>query len=197
MSVTTFFGIVALMIALELPDKTMIATVVMSTKARPRNVALGASLGFIVQMGIAVAAGSLLTLLPHTIKGIIVGLLFLGGAAYLLLVKEKDEIAEGEREASAEHPSTTWREMLTAFTVIFVGEFGDLTQIQAATLSGKYHQPLAVFLACSLAMVIVAVVGAYGGKALQRIVPLEKIRFLGGLIFLVLGIVTLVQLRHW
>jgi putative Ca2+/H+ antiporter (TMEM165/GDT1 family) len=41
------------------------------------------------------------------------------------------------------------------------------------------------------------VVGAYGGKALQRIVPLEKIRLLGGLIFLVLGIVTLVQLRHW
>jgi putative Ca2+/H+ antiporter (TMEM165/GDT1 family) len=197
MSVATFFGIVALMIALELPDKTMIATVVMSTKARPRNVALGASFGFIMQMGIAVAAGSLLTLLPHTVKGIIVGLLFLGGAAYLLLVKEKDEIAEGEREASAEHPSTTWREIVTAFTVIFVGEFGDLTQIQAATLSGKYHQPLEVFVACSVAMVFVAVVGAYGGKALQRIVPLEKIRFLGGLIFLVLGIVTLLQLRHW
>jgi putative Ca2+/H+ antiporter (TMEM165/GDT1 family) len=197
MSVTTFLGIVALMIALELPDKTMIATVVMSTRAKPRNVALGASAGFIVQMGIAVAAGSLLTLLPHTLKGIIVGLLFLGGAAYLLLVNEKDEIAEGEREGSAEHPATTWREILTAFTVIFVGEFGDLTQIQAATLSGKYHQPLSVFLACSVAMVFVAVVGAYGGKALQRIVPLEKIRFVGGLIFLALGVVTLVQLRHW
>jgi len=197
MSATTLLGIVALMIALELPDKTMIATVVMSTKARPRNVAIGASAGFIVQMGIAVAAGSLLTLLPHTLKGIIVGLLFLGGAAYLLLVKEKEEIDEGKREAAAEHASTTWREIITAFTVIFVGEFGDLTQIQAATLSGKYHQPLQVFLACSVAMVFVAVVGAFGGKALQRIVPLEKIRFVGGLIFLVLGIVTLVQLRHW
>ena len=87
MSAGALLGVFALMFVLELPDKTMIATVVMSTKARSRNVALGASLGFVVQMGLAVAAGSLLTLLPHRIKDLIVAILFLGGAAYLLLFR--------------------------------------------------------------------------------------------------------------
>ena len=47
----------------ELPDKTMIATLIMGTKVRPLFVWIGASLGFIVQMAIAVLAGRLLLLL--------------------------------------------------------------------------------------------------------------------------------------
>ena len=197
MSVGALLGVFALMFILELPDKTMIATVVMSTRARPRNVALGASLGFVFQMALAVVAGSLLTLLPAHVKNLIVALLFLGGAAYLLLVKEKEEVAEGTAEAQRERSGTTWREIGTAFTVIFLGEFGDLTQIQAANFAAKYHQPVEVFLAGSLALVLVAWIGAYGGALLQRLVPLEKIRFAGGLLFLVLGLYALYQLRHW
>jgi putative Ca2+/H+ antiporter (TMEM165/GDT1 family) len=185
------------MMALELPDKTMIATVVMSTRARPRNVALGASLGFVVQMALACSAGGLLTLLPHHVKDLIVALLFLGGAAYLLLVSEKEEEDEGTREAAREKAAGTWRELSTAFTVIFLGEFGDLTQIQAANFAAKYHQPVEVFLAGSLALVLVAFIGAYGGQWLQRVVPLAKIRIGGGIVFLVFGLVTLYQLRHW
>ena len=194
MSVGTFLGIVALMFVLELPDKTMIATIVMSTRARPSSIALGASAGFIVQMGLAVAAGGLLTLLPLRIKDAVVAALFLGGAAYLFFSSEKEEEEEGEREAARETRSTRLREITTAFTVIFVGEFGDLTQIQAANLSAKTHEPLGVFFASSLAMIIVAIIGAYGGKLLQRYVPLGKIRLAGGVIFLGLGIYTLVQL---
>jgi putative Ca2+/H+ antiporter (TMEM165/GDT1 family) len=185
------------MFVLELPDKTMIATVVMSTKAKSRNVAIGASLGFIVQMALAVAAGSLLTLLPRHWKDLVVALLFLGGAAYLLLVSEEEAEEEGEHEAARERRSTTIREIFTAFSVIFIGEFGDLTQIQAANLSAKTHQPIDIFFSSSLALVCVAVLGSYGGNALQRVVPLQKIRFGGGLIFLGLGLYTLYGLRHW
>jgi len=194
MSVGTFLGIMALMFVLELPDKTMIATIVMSTRARPSSIALGASAGFVVQMGLAVAAGGLLTLLPVHVRDAIVAALFLGGAAYLFFSSEKDEEEEGEREAAREGRSTRLREITTAFTVIFLGEFGDLTQIQAANLSAKTHEPLGVFFASSLAMIIVAIIGAYGGKLLQRYVPLGKIRLAGGVIFLGLGIYTLVQL---
>jgi len=197
MSAGALLGVFALMFVLELPDKTMIATVVMSTKARSRNVALGASLGFVVQMGLAVAAGSLLTLLPHRIKDLIVAILFLGGAAYLLLVSEEEEEEEGEREGERETRGSALREIATAFSVIFIGEFGDLTQIQAANLAAKTHQPIGIFVAGSLALVCVAFLGSYGGAALQRIVPLKKIRFGGGLIFLGLGLYTLYGLRHW
>ncbi len=194
MNIGAFLGIFALMFLLELPDKTMIATIVMSTKARPTSIVIGASAGFIVQMALAVAAGSLLTLLPVHIKDFIVALLFLAGAAYLFLSSEEQAEEEGAHEAEAERAASRTREIATAFAVIFVGEFGDLTQIQAANFSAKTHQPFEVFLASSLALVLVSFVGAYGGQLLQRVVPLEKIRLAGGVIFAGLGIYTLVKL---
>lgn len=190
----SLLGIFALIFVLELPDKTMIATIVMSSRARPLAVALGASAGFVVQMGIAVAAGGLLTLLPSRLKDVVVGLLFLGGAAYLLLVPEKKQESEGRRQGSTERRTSWGREASTAFAVIFLGEFGDLTQIQAANFAAKLHQPLEVFTACSLALICVAFLGAFAGRALQRIVPLAKIRRGGGLIFLALGVYTFVSL---
>ena len=194
MSLGGLLGVFALIVVLELPDKSMIATVVMSTRARPWAVAVGASGGFVVQMGIAVGAGGLLTLLPAHLKDVIVGLLFLGGAAYLLLVKEKAEEESGELRGGALHRASWRRETLTAFGVIFVGEFGDLTQIQAANFEAKLHQPLGVFVACSAALICVAFLGAFVGQSLQRVVPLSRIRLGGGLIFLALGVYTFVTL---
>jgi putative Ca2+/H+ antiporter (TMEM165/GDT1 family) len=189
-----FLGIFALMFVLELPDKTFIATVIMSTKARPAMIVIGASLALTAQMGLAVGAGSLLTLFPTHWKDLIVGLLFLAGGAYLLFVPESVEEEKGRREAALEKASSHWKEITTAFVVLFIGEFGDLTQIQAANFEAKLHQPLEVFVASSLALICVSFVGAYGGRALQRFVPLQRIRLGGGLIFAGLGVWTLVSL---
>jgi putative Ca2+/H+ antiporter (TMEM165/GDT1 family) len=193
MTVEAFLGIFTLLFVLELPDKTMIATIVMSTRARPSSIVIGASAGFIVQMGIAVGAGGLLTLLPIHVKDVIVAVLFLGGAGYLLLSREEAQESAGEHEAMSERSATRLKEISTAFTVIFLAEFGDLTQIQAANLTVKTHQPLEVFLAGSIALVCVSFLGAFGGQYLQRYVPLRWIRYGGGLIFLGLGIYTIVN----
>jgi Ca2+/H+ antiporter, TMEM165/GDT1 family len=194
MSVGVFLGVFALIFLLELPDKSMIATIVMSTRARSSSIVIGASAGFVVQMGIAVGAGGLLTLLPVHVKDIIVAVLFLGGAGYLLLSHDETAEEKGTRDAAREHEASRWREIATAFSVIFLAEFGDLTQIQAANLTIKTHQPLEIFLAASLALVCVSFIGAYGGQLLQRVVPLRWIRWGGGLIFLGLGIYTLATL---
>jgi putative Ca2+/H+ antiporter (TMEM165/GDT1 family) len=193
-TVGAFLGIFALMFVLELPDKTFVATVIMATKARPALIVLGGSAALVLQMGIAVGAGSLLTLFPVHWKDLIVGLLFLGGSAYLLFVPESKEEEKGEREASLEDARSRWKAITTAFVVLFIGEFGDLTQIQAANFEAKLHQPLEVFLASSLALISVSFLGAYGGKALQRVIPLSRIRLGGGLIFAVLGLWTLISL---
>jgi putative Ca2+/H+ antiporter (TMEM165/GDT1 family) len=191
MNIGTFAGVFALMFVLALPDKTFIATVVMSTKARASMIVLGASVALVIHMGLAVAAGSLLSLVPSTAKDVIIGALFLAGAAYLLLVGEEHEQVEGEREASIEKAGTPSREAVTAFVVIFIGEFGDLTQIQAANLMARLHDPLMVFVALSLSMIAVTFLGAYGGQALQRLVPLQRIRVAGGIVFAGLGAWTL------
>ena len=194
MNVGTFVGIVALMFVLELPDKTFLATVIMATRARPIMVVIGGSLALTIHMGIAVGAGTLLTLFPVHWKDLIIGLLFLGGAAYLLFVTEDEEQEKGRREAAIETAATHWKEISTAFVVIFIGEFGDLTQIQAANFEAKLHQPLEVFLASSLALIAVTFLGAYSGRALQKRVSLKLIRLFGGVVFAGLGLWTLISL---
>src|SRR3984957_17703151 len=106
MNVGVFLGVFALIFLLELPDKSMIATIVMSTRARSSSIVIGASAGFVVQMGIAVGAGGLLTLLPVHVKDIIVAILFLGGAGYLLLTREEKQESVGEEKAKSERPAT-------------------------------------------------------------------------------------------
>ena len=194
MNVGVFLGVMALMFVIELPDKTFLATVIMAARARPISVAIGGSTALVVQMALAVEAGRLLTLFPVNVKNLLVALFFLAGAAYLLFVPERREQEESEREGAMERAGTRWREVTTAFTVIFIGEFGDLTQIQAANFEAKLHQPLEVFLASSLALIAVSCLGAYGGKQLQRLIPLSRIRLGGGLIFAGLGLWTLISL---
>jgi putative Ca2+/H+ antiporter (TMEM165/GDT1 family) len=189
--VGVFLGIFGLMFVLELPDKTFIAQVIMGTKARPSMVVLGASIAFTIHMALAIGAGSLLTLVPPDLKDLIIGLLFLGGAGYLLFVTEEQEEEKGEEEAALERSGTRWKEVSTAFVVIFVGEFGDLTQIQAANFEAKLHQPLEVFVASTLSLIAVSCLGAFGGKALLRVIPLKRVRLGGGLIFAGLGLWTL------
>jgi putative Ca2+/H+ antiporter (TMEM165/GDT1 family) len=194
MSVGVFLGIIALMFVIELPDKTFVATIIMAARSRPTSVLIGGSSALVTQMFIAVEAGRLLTLFPVNVKNLIVALFFLGGAAYLLFVPEKKQEEKGEVEGEQLRTGSRWREISTAYTVIFIGEMGDLTQIQAANLSARTHQPIEVFVAASIALVAVTFVGVFGGQVLVRRVPLSKIRFTGGLIFLGLGIYTLVRL---
>ena len=178
----------------ELPDKTMIATIVMGSRGNPRAVWLGASAAFVAQMALACAAGQLLNLLPRTVIEVVVTILFLGGAAYLLLVSEEEEIEEGLEEAESERPSTSLRTARTAFVIIFIAEFGDLTQILAASLAARSNQPFTIFVASSLALVAIAALGSFGGSALLRVLPLARIRQLSGVLLLGIGIFTLVSI---
>jgi len=192
------FGVlltVLLTVALaELPDKTMIATLIMGTKVRPLFVWIGASLGFVVQMAIAVLAGRLLLLLPHKIIEGVVTVLFLGGAAYLLFVSEEEEEQKGAEEAEAEKPGSALRVIFGAFSVIFLAEFGDLSQILVANFTAKSHLPLETFLGASIGLVAVAAIGAFSGTTLLKVLPLSLIRKAGGVLLLGLGIYSLVNL---
>jgi putative Ca2+/H+ antiporter (TMEM165/GDT1 family) len=184
----------AIIFVAELPDKTMIATLIMGSRYRPVLVWLGATLAFGIHAALAVAVGQLLQLLPHRWIEAVTALLFAAGAAYLLLVPEKEAEEEGEEEADTARKGL--RTVSVAFLVILVGEFGDLTQILTANLAAKYHQPLAVFVGAFAGLAAVAALGAFGGKALLRVLPLAVIRKAGGVLlagFAVYSLVTLVR----
>jgi len=197
--IATTFALVA---AAELPDKTMIATLVMGSRSRPLPVWLGASAAFLVHVTLAVAAGRLLELLPHRALEVVITVLFLAGAVYLIFVPERSEEDKGAREGegmpeSPAAPATgTAKVAATAFGVILVGEFGDLTQLLTINLVARYHQPYSVFTGALAALVAVAALGAFGGRALLRFVPLAVIRRIGGVVlagFAAYGIYSLVR----
>jgi putative Ca2+/H+ antiporter (TMEM165/GDT1 family) len=185
------FGV---MFLAELPDKTMIATVLMGSRSRASAVWLGASAAFLVHMAIAAIAGHFLALLPHRAVEAVVTVLFLGGAAFLLFVPESEQIEEGEEEGEAEQPGAYAKVAVTAFGVILIGEFGDLTQILAANFVARSHQPVTVFVAASLALICVSALGAFGGRALLRVLPLSRIRKAGGVLLALFGLYGLYQL---
>ena len=170
----------------ELPDKTMFASVVMSTKGKPVAVWIGASAAFILHVVIAVTLGSLfVTLLPHRLVQAIVAVLFLVGAFFAF--RGEDEEEEAEAEAVVERESSHRRTVVTAFLVIFVAEWGDLTQILTANLAAHYHNALSVAVGSATALVAVAGVAVLAGRALTRL-PMTLVRRVTGVILVLLAI---------
>ncbi|MFE6091565.1 TMEM165/GDT1 family protein [Streptomyces massasporeus] len=177
------FGVVFLA---ELPDKTALAGLVLGTRYRASYVFAGVAAAFALHVALAVAAGSVLTLLPQQIVQALTGVLFLGGAAVLLLKKSEDE----EQVRKPENQSF-WKVSGAGFMLILVAEFGDLTQIMTANLAARYDDPLSVGLGAVLALWAVAGLGIVGGKALMKKVPLRLITQIAALVMLALGLWSL------
>ncbi|MCX5370275.1 TMEM165/GDT1 family protein [Streptomyces sp. NBC_00015] len=177
------FGVVFLA---ELPDKTALAGLVLGTRYRASYVFAGVAAAFTLHVVLAVAAGSVLTLLPQQLVHALTGVLFLGGAAVLLLKK-----GEGEEEVRRPEDQSFWKVAGAGFMLILVAEFGDLTQIMTANLAARYDDPLSVGLGAVLALWAVAGLGIVGGKALMKRVPLKLITRIAALLMLALGVWSL------
>ncbi|MCH0539016.1 TMEM165/GDT1 family protein [Streptomyces sp. MUM 203J] len=167
--VTITFGVVFLA---ELPDKTALAGLMLGTRYRASYVFAGVAAAFAVHVALAVAAGSVLTLLPHRLVQAVVGVLFLAGAAMLLLKKGGDGDGDQPKDPSDQ---SFWKVSGAGFMLILVAEFGDLTQIMTANLAARYDSPLSVGLGAVLALWAVAGIGILGGRTLMRYVPLRLI----------------------
>lgn len=175
----------------ELPDKTALASLILGTRYRPSLVLLGMMLAFAVHVVIALVAGSLLHLLPHRALEAVVGALFLIGAIVLLRGDESEsEPGEEELERGG---LTSLQVVGTSFGVIFVAEFGDLTQIVTANLAAKYHDPITVGLSAVVALWAVGGIAIYGGRRLIAKVPLTTVTRLAAAIMTVLSVYSIIQ----
>ncbi|MFH8218680.1 TMEM165/GDT1 family protein [Streptomyces sp. NPDC018057] len=177
------FGVVFLA---ELPDKTALAGLVLGTRYRASYVFAGVAAAFLLHVVLAVAAGSVLTLLPQQIVHALTGVLFLGGAAVLLFKKGDDE-----EEIRKPADQSFWKVAGTGFMLILVAEFGDLTQIMTANLAARYDDPISVGVGAVLALWAVAGLGIVGGKALMRRVPLGLITKIAAVLMIALGVWSL------
>jgi Ca2+/H+ antiporter, TMEM165/GDT1 family len=175
----------------ELPDKTMFASLAMGTRMRPLFVWIGATVAFVVHVVIAVAAGSLLGLLPGTAVKLVSAALFALGAFLLLRGGEPDEQVDGDTTASVRNQAF-WPVFGTAFTAVFIGEWGDLTQITTANLAAR-HDAFSTAVGAAVALSSVSALALVVGRFLAKRVPLHVVQRVGGVCMAALAVWTVVE----
>ena len=181
------FGVILLV---ELPDKTLVASLVLSTRYRPRPVLVGVAAAFAIQCTIAVVAGGLLHLLPHrAVEGVVAALFALGA---VLLLRESMAGEEDVELAEARENLPFFKVAATSFGVLFAAEWGDASQIATAGLVAREGEPLAVGLGAWLALVGVAALAVVAGKLIIKKVPVHIVQRVAGVLFAVFAIVTAV-----
>jgi Ca2+/H+ antiporter, TMEM165/GDT1 family len=176
----------------ELPDKSMVASLVLGTQYRPVWVWVGAAAAFTVQMAIAVTAGQLLALLPGHVVEAVVAALFIAGSVYLWLTSRRPQEPGSEDAVERDAFAASFpRVAAMSFTVVFLAEWGDITQVTAANLAARYG-PLLVFTGATLGLwAVTAVAVSVGAKSLDFI-PMVWVRRITALILLAMGIYTAV-----
>ncbi len=189
MNLSLGFSIFGFIFVAELPDKTALASLVLATRYKPLVVFTEAAVAFMTQSLVAISVGSLVSLLPETLVHRLASLLFLAFAFFMW--RRKQEIEEempGEKEDKAGFLRGSW----TAFLVVFVAEWGDLTQLATATLEAKYRDPLTIFIGATLALwAVTALAIAIGNRASTFINPGLTQKF-AAVIFALIGLILLV-----
>jgi len=170
------FTVFTVIFLLELPDKTALAALLLATRHRALPVFLGAAAAFVIQSLVAVVAGSLLSLLPREPIRIGAGILFLGMAALLVRRNLRKDEADEERAVEQEEVRHR-RPFMTAFSLVFVAEWGDLTQLATAALQARYQQPVVVFVAATLALWAVSAIAVALGNRLGAWIPERPLQF--------------------
>lgn len=197
MNVLTALAVFGVIFPAELPDKTMVAGLVLGTRFRPGLVWCGMALAFAAHVAIAVTAGGLLSLAPHWLVGLIAAALFVIGAIVLVReppesVLEAEETEAVDRVAGREQLSPV-RVVGTGFVVVFLAEWGDLTQILTATLAARYHDPLSVAVGAVVALWAVAAISVVAGRTLLRVVPIIVVRRIAASVLVLLAVITLIE----
>ena len=180
------FGIVFLA---EIADTSGLATLILSTRFPARWVLLGVSAGMLVHVVVAVAAGSLVALLPARPLAAVLAVVFLVGAVLLLRGDDDDD----DDEASSKTPMSRWGVVTTSFLVTALSEFADPSQIVVASLAARYDDPIAVGIGALLGLWAVSALAVYGGSRLRRVVSVVWVTRVAAAIMVVLGVLSAIE----
>lgn len=189
----------------ELPDKTFIATLVMSTKMRPLLVWVGVGLAFLVQTGVAVGLGKAASFLPDTAVHVAAAVMFTIGALVLFREARSAHRAAGSEyeadlesayAARADSTAHGFRVVATSFVVLFAAEWGDLSQLLTISLAARYDDPASVFLGAWGALLVVSGLAVLVGRVLLRHVRLSALQYAGASVCLVMAGLTVWEMTR-
>lgn len=182
---TVFFITFGLIFIAELGDKTQLMVFTLALRFGGKPVLAGAFLAFALLSGSAAVIGRGLgeMLSPGALARISAWVFILFGASMLLL-REKTE---------PENPESTGNAgFAAAFSLIALSEMGDKTQVATLLLSIKYQSFFSVFLGSLAGLTLSALLGILIAGRLHRFIPAKYITPVSGLLFILLGVGTLV-----
>jgi putative Ca2+/H+ antiporter (TMEM165/GDT1 family) len=119
------------------------------------------------------------------------GVLLLRGAGH---ADEEEAETEAEFGAKAAAQVVGWRVVTLSFTVLFLAEWGDLSQILTASLVVRYDDPVSVFVGAFGALAVVSGLAAALGRTLLTRMRLSTLRRVGGSVCLLLAAYTAVEI---
>jgi putative Ca2+/H+ antiporter (TMEM165/GDT1 family) len=177
-------GVVALG---EMGDKTqLLAILLAATFRKPVPIILGILVATLANHAAAGAIGGWVAqaLGPGLLRWVI-GLSFLGMAAWVLVPDKVDEDA-----ASGPRRLGVFGTTLVAF---FLAEMGDKTQIATVALAARYSDLVAVVVGTTLGMMLANVPAVFLGEKVAKRVSLPLIHGVAAILFAVIGVLTLVN----
>ncbi len=170
----------------EFGDKTQLGVITLAAShKKPRSIFLGMIAGYIVVAGLAVLVGqALLAILPLSVLTSVSGLVFIA-VGLLMLKVDVDNGVVGPRMRNP---------FLAASLMIILTEMGDKTQIMTVALAARFAQPVTVFAGVIAAFIIIDGASIILADRLGKRVPTGKVKRASAVIFIVLGILTILGL---
>jgi putative Ca2+/H+ antiporter (TMEM165/GDT1 family) len=182
-----FFAVFGVIFVAELPDKTALAALVLATRHRPLPVLIGAATALTVQSLVAVTAGHLVSLLPRRPVHVAASLLFLVSAVLMWRRTEEAEDDLADDRTLTGFWASTW----LVFVIVFVAEWGDLTQLATAALAAQYRAPGIVFGGATLALWAVASIAVFVGHRAGKFLDPTTTQRVAAVLFAVIGSILL------
>ena len=184
----------------ELPDKTFIATLVMSTKMRPLFVWIGVGLAFLVQTAVAVGIGKVASFLPEQLIHTVAALMFVIGAIILFRAARTADAEEAAQEdeyaAKSDATAHGFKVVVTSFLVLFAAEWGDLSQLLTISLVAKYDDPVSVFIGAWGALLTVSGLAVIVGRLLLQRVRLSVLHYAGAAVCVLMAALTVWEMTR-
>ena len=164
----------------EMGDKTQLSVLLLSSRTREyAQLLVGIMLAFLLADGFAILVGSWVTnVIPvHLVK-------LVSGAVFILFGVM---ILRGDKEEEEEGSLSPRNAFVSGFSMIFLSEWGDKTQIASALFATEYD-PRLVFVGVMTALLILSAMAIYLGKFLASRIDRKRITRIAGVVFLLIGL---------
>jgi putative Ca2+/H+ antiporter (TMEM165/GDT1 family) len=189
MDYTAALSAFALLFLAEMGDKTQLMAMTLAHRYRAAPVIAGTFLAFVVLDLLAVLlGGGLASLVPRQLILLVAGLLF-------LLFAWRSWRGADEEEPGVDE-SGHRRAFVTSFSLIFVAELGDKTQLALIALAAKLGSIWSVFVGGTLALWAVSLIGILVGGTLLRRIPKVWVHRAAASLFAAFGVLALGQAAY-